>query len=516
MKALSLIFGFAGKYKKYKLHGDVSRALEFLRSFQASIFGENSIQIPELSIYRLTRIKLKSSASMLNLFSPRKLPWVSGTDGQKKVVLTAVEVESLRSEIAALEEREAHLKAQLEHIDEILQSARMSGYLYVRTRWAALPGEPLPIDDDTEVDDWLPKFLVLQGLGIFLYSSSIDLSPQDSTLLSDVVEVGAMPCLKRDDGDTRYCFFISTRHGLRYECSSASKIQVDSWLVSLQNHCDLQSNCIAPDELTKTCFTLFLTLFLSLSLHTFFVFLSKSSEMNSQIYRSASRAAKSLISASSKQSSRAFSGGRAAAAAATVSLRGVVPSLASYGRSESGNASRAWISGVLALPAAAYMLQEQEAHAAEMERTFIAIKPDGVQRGLISEIVSRFERKGFKLVAIKVVIPSKEFAQKHYHDLSERPFFNGLCDFLSSGPVLAMVWEGEGVIRYGRKLIGATDPQKSEPGTIRGDLAVVVGRNIIHGSDGPETAKDEINLWFKPEELVNYTSNSEKWVYGDN
>lgn len=237
--------------------------------------------------------------------------------------------------------------------------------------------------------------------------------------------------------------------------------------------------------------------------------------MNSQIYRSASRAAKSLVSAS-KQSSRAFSGGRAAAAAATVSLRGVVPSLASYGRTESGNASRAWISGVLALPAAAYMLQEQEAHAAQMERTFIAIKPDGVQRGLISEIIARFERKGFKLVAVKIVIPSKEFAQKHYHDLSERPFFNGLCDFLSSGPVLAMVWEGEGVIRYGRKLIGATDPQKSEPGTIRGDLAVVVGRNIIHGSDGPETAKDEINLWFKPEELVNYTSNSERWVYGDN
>ncbi|XP_060206824.1 nucleoside diphosphate kinase 3-like [Lycium barbarum] len=235
--------------------------------------------------------------------------------------------------------------------------------------------------------------------------------------------------------------------------------------------------------------------------------------MNSQICKSASRAAKSLIS---KHTSRAFSGGRAAAAAAAVSLRGVVPSLASYGRTESGNTSRAWISGFLALPAAAYMLQEQEAHAAEMERTFIAIKPDGVQRGLISEIVSRFERKGFKLVAIKVVIPSKEFAQKHYHDLSERPFFNGLCDFLSSGPVLAMVWEGEGVIRYGRKLIGATDPQKSEPGTIRGDLAVVVGRNIIHGSDGPETAKDEINLWFKPEELVKYTSNSEKWVYGDN
>ncbi|KAL2234650.1 UNVERIFIED_CONTAM: Nucleoside diphosphate kinase III, chloroplastic/mitochondrial [Sesamum indicum] len=205
-------------------------------------------------------------------------------------------------------------------------------------------------------------------------------------------------------------------------------------------------------------------------------------------------------------------GGRAAAAA--VSCRGRVSSLASYGVFGSGNAYKGWISGVLALPAAVFMLQEQEAHAAEMERTFIAIKPDGVQRGLISEIISRFERKGFKLVAIKVVVPSKDFAKKHYHDLKERPFFNGLCDFLSSGPVIAMVWEGEGVIRYGRKLIGATDPQKSEPGTIRADLAVQVGRNIIHGSDGPETAKDEIKLWFKPDELVNYTSNAEKWIYG--
>ncbi|KAL8521286.1 hypothetical protein ACS0TY_011719 [Phlomoides rotata] len=232
--------------------------------------------------------------------------------------------------------------------------------------------------------------------------------------------------------------------------------------------------------------------------------------MRSQIFRSA----RSFVSAASKQSSRAFSGGRAAAAAAAVSCRGRVPSLAAFGAS--GNAYGGWISGALALPAAAFMLHEQEAHAAEMEQTFIAIKPDGVQRGLISEILSRFERKGFKLVAIKVVVPSKDFAKKHYHDLSERPFFNGLCDFLSSGPVVAMVWEGEGVIKYGRKLIGATDPQKSEPGTIRGDLAVVVGRNIIHGSDGPETAKDEIKLWFKPEELVNYTSNAEKWIYGDN
>ncbi|XWS61604.1 hypothetical protein CRYUN_Cryun07bG0140400 [Craigia yunnanensis] len=237
--------------------------------------------------------------------------------------------------------------------------------------------------------------------------------------------------------------------------------------------------------------------------------------MSSKIFRSASRAARSLLSAS--KTSRFYSEGRAVGAAAAVLLSGKVLLLASaYGNSGSAKASRGWLSGVFALPVAAYMLQEQEAYAAEMEHTFIAIKPDGVQRGLIAEIISRFEHKGFKLVANKILVPSKEFAQKHYDDLKERPFFNGLCEFLSSGPVIAMVWEGEGVIKYGRKLIGATDPQKSEPGTIRGDLAVVVGRNIIHGSDGPETAKNEINLWFQPQELFSYTSNAEKWIYGDN
>ncbi|KAF9601965.1 hypothetical protein IFM89_024428 [Coptis chinensis] len=236
--------------------------------------------------------------------------------------------------------------------------------------------------------------------------------------------------------------------------------------------------------------------------------------MRSQIYRSVSNSLRSFISASK---SSPLCAGRAVAAATATSFRGKAPAVASfYGRTESRHVPNGWLSGLLAVPAAVYMLQEQDVYAAEMERTFIAIKPDGVQRGLIAEIMSRFEHKGFKLVAVKLVVPNKEFAEKHYHDLKERPFFSGLCDFLSSGPVLAMVWEGEGVIKYGRKLIGATDPQKSEPGTIRGDLAVVVGRNIIHGSDGPETAKDEINLWFKPEELVTYQSNSEKWVYGLN
>ena len=121
------------------------------------------------------------------------------------------------------------------------------------------------------------------------------------------------------------------------------------------------------------------------------------------------------------------------------------------------------------------------------EKTFIAIKPDGVQRGFISEIIGRFERKGFKLVALKQLIPSKELAQKHYGVHKERPFFNDLVDFISSGPVVAMVWEGQGVISSARKMIGATKPLEAEPGTIRGDLAVNIGRNIIHGSDGPDT-----------------------------
>ena len=145
------------------------------------------------------------------------------------------------------------------------------------------------------------------------------------------------------------------------------------------------------------------------------------------------------------------------------------------------------------------------------EKTFIAIKPDGVQRGFISEIIGRFERKGFKLVALKQLIPSKELAQKHYGVHKERPFFNDLVDFISSGPVIAMVWEGEGVISSARKMIGATKPLEAEPGTIRGDLAVNIGRNIIHGSDGPDTASFEINLWFNNEEICDWNPSDSIW-----
>jgi nucleoside-diphosphate kinase len=145
------------------------------------------------------------------------------------------------------------------------------------------------------------------------------------------------------------------------------------------------------------------------------------------------------------------------------------------------------------------------------ERSFIAIKPDGVQRGLVGEILGRFERKGFKLVGLKQLIPSRELAESHYGVHSERPFFAGLVEFITSGPVVAMVWEGEGVIASARKLIGATKPLEAEPGTIRGDLAVNIGRNVIHGSDASETAVFEIGLWFTPEELSDWTPADQGW-----
>lgn len=147
-----------------------------------------------------------------------------------------------------------------------------------------------------------------------------------------------------------------------------------------------------------------------------------------------------------------------------------------------------------------------------MERTFLAIKPDGVQRGLIGEIIRRYENKGFTLVGLKLISVSKELAEKHYDVHKERPFFAGLIEFITSGPVVAMVWEGEGVIAAARKIIGKTNPLEAEPGTIRGDFGIEVGRNIIHGSDAPETAKTEISLWFSEEELVNWQPDMMSWL----
>jgi nucleoside-diphosphate kinase len=148
-----------------------------------------------------------------------------------------------------------------------------------------------------------------------------------------------------------------------------------------------------------------------------------------------------------------------------------------------------------------------------MERTFIMIKPDGVQRNLVGEVIRRFETKGFKLVGLKFLSVSKELAEKHYGVHKERPFFGGLVQFITSSPVVAMVWEGDGVVASARNLIGATNPLTSPPGTIRGDFGVSVGRNLIHGSDAIETAQYEIALWFTPEELVTWESTVNPWLY---
>ncbi|KAH0293782.1 nucleoside diphosphate kinase, partial [Aureobasidium sp. EXF-3399] len=147
------------------------------------------------------------------------------------------------------------------------------------------------------------------------------------------------------------------------------------------------------------------------------------------------------------------------------------------------------------------------------EQTFIAIKPDGVARGLISPIIGRFEQKGFKLAAIKLTSPGQEHLEKHYADLSDKPFFRGLVTYMNSGPICAMVWEGRDAVKTGRTLLGATNPAASAPGTIRGDFAIDVGRNVCHGSDTVENAKKEIDLWFKKDELNSWKLPQADWIY---
>ena len=148
-----------------------------------------------------------------------------------------------------------------------------------------------------------------------------------------------------------------------------------------------------------------------------------------------------------------------------------------------------------------------------MERTFLMVKPDGVQRGVIGDIVARFERKGFQLVGAKLMQVSRELAEQHYAEHKERPFFGELVEFITSGPVFAMVWEGENVIATARQIMGKTNPQEALPGTIRGDFGLTVGKNIIHGSDSKESAAREIQLFFKEEELVSYNKLMNEWVY---
>ncbi len=148
-----------------------------------------------------------------------------------------------------------------------------------------------------------------------------------------------------------------------------------------------------------------------------------------------------------------------------------------------------------------------------VERTFLMVKPDGVQRNLIGEIVQRFERKGFQLIGAKLMTVSTELAEKHYGEHKEKPFFNELVEFITSGPVFAMVWEGENVIETARKMMGSTNPKDALPGTIRGDFGLTVGKNVIHGSDSKESAEREIALFFDEKELVNYEKLINNWLY---
>ncbi|WP_174734012.1 nucleoside-diphosphate kinase [Mesobacillus harenae] len=148
-----------------------------------------------------------------------------------------------------------------------------------------------------------------------------------------------------------------------------------------------------------------------------------------------------------------------------------------------------------------------------MEKTFLMVKPDGVQRNLIGEITGRFERKGFQLVGAKLMVIPKELAEQHYGEHKERPFFGELVDFITSGPVFAMVWQGENVIATARQMMGATNPKDAAPGTFRGDFGLTVGKNVIHGSDSAESAEREIGLFFKSEELVEYVKTNDEWVY---
>jgi nucleoside-diphosphate kinase len=147
-----------------------------------------------------------------------------------------------------------------------------------------------------------------------------------------------------------------------------------------------------------------------------------------------------------------------------------------------------------------------------MERTLVLVKPDGVQRGLVGEVITRLERRGLKLVAMKLMHVDKELASQHYGEHSERPFFAGLVQFITGGPVVAMAWEADGAIEIVRNTMGQTNPAVSLPGTIRGDLAVDIGRNLVHGSDSPVSAERELELFFKAEEFLNYPRSTDPWI----
>lgn len=147
-----------------------------------------------------------------------------------------------------------------------------------------------------------------------------------------------------------------------------------------------------------------------------------------------------------------------------------------------------------------------------MEQTLVLVKPDGVQRGLTGEIIGRLERRGLKLVAMKLMQVDDALAHRHYGEHVDRPFFAGLVSFITSGPVVAMAWEANNAVEIVRGTMGVTNPANAAPGTIRGDLGVDIGRNLIHGSDSPESAARELALFFAPEEILSYSRSNDGWI----
>lgn len=148
-----------------------------------------------------------------------------------------------------------------------------------------------------------------------------------------------------------------------------------------------------------------------------------------------------------------------------------------------------------------------------MERTFVMVKPDGVQRGLMGEMIARLERRGLRLAAAKFMQVDRALAEEHYGEHKGKPFYAGLVEYIMSGPVLAMVWEGPNAVAAIRQTMGATRPTEAAPGTVRHDFGLEIGRNLTHASDKPETAEREVALWFRPEELVDWKRDVDRWVF---
>ena len=188
---------------------------------------------------------------------------------------------------------------------------------------------------------------------------------------------------------------------------------------------------------------------------------------------------------------------------------------AAYSKAFAGIAASAIVASVFAFDSSTSKCDTLPVYGVagtNQERTFLAVKPDGVQRGIVGDIIARFEKRGYKLVGLKMVWPTEEMAKAHYADLSTKKFYGGLCKFFSSGPIVCMCWEGKDIIKQGRQMLGETQPLASKPGSIRGDFSIDLGRNICHGSDSPEAAAHELQMWF-PEGVNDWAKTVDCHVY---